>query len=110
MNTAAPAIALDEIYSESDGRSSPRSINTSVIIAETTWLSVRDEKNIPIEMSDAPSMKNPNKAEYALKKLTFPYAEKISGYNHIRTTGTAVTAQQDKNFPITTPDVFIGRE
>ena len=51
----------------------------SVRTAEITWLSVREDMNIPIAIRAHPTRKNANIDAYAVTKYTSPYTERMSG-------------------------------
>ena len=56
-----------------------RIIARRLMTAEITWLSVREETNIPIEIRDAPSRKKARRAAYAPVRCTVPNIQRMSG-------------------------------
>ncbi|MPM52448.1 hypothetical protein SDC9_99207 [bioreactor metagenome] len=81
-----------------------RYINKKVpklITAEMIWLSVRDDINRPIEISDEPRSINPKSVLYEVSKSTLPKKDNTTGQSIITATAKRKTVAIDKNFAMT---------
>ena len=78
--------------------------------AAITWLSVREEMNIPMATSADPSRKNASREAYAVVKYTVPKEARIRGYRPMTAQGTNRTVTIARYFAMTMEEIFMGRE